>query len=83
MNSSGCPSAGTIPACAGEPSSPKISLSLPGDYPRVRGGTVVDGVIGGIEQGLSPRARGNRPAIGVHGNPQGTIPACAGEPRRR
>ncbi len=50
---------GTIPACAGEPVSAIAAGRLPGDYPRVRGGTYRWRASGTRCQGLSPRARGN------------------------
>ena len=48
-------------------------------YPRVCGGTAgfTDAV---LDYGLSPRVRGNRR---IHVRPDGSIPACAGEPARR
>ncbi len=36
----------------------------------------------GAVGGLSPRVRGNRPIFAFLGFPLGSIPACAGEPRR-
>ena len=72
---------GSIPACAGEPIScarPSIYSEV---YPRVCGGThpTKAGLPNGM--GLSPRVRGNpkRPSIPSIGD--GSIPACAGEPR--
>ncbi len=74
---------GTIPACAGEPTGLLKVGRSPWDYPRVRGGTAqpVDQFLG--FRGLSPRARGNprRSALRCRGS--GTIPACAGEPRKQ
>ena len=73
----------SIPACAGEPT-PKSGFHLPcGVYPRVCGGTP-----GSVKSrcsltGLSPRVRGNlqqEPLLVVG---DGSIPACAGEPRLR
>ena len=71
---------GSIPACAGEPSS---RLSMPARsavYPRVCGGTcvVVDYAL--LCQGLSPRVRGNPGDMGRRPRRAGSIPACAGEP---
>ena len=72
----------SIPACAGEPLSRDILKPTSLVYPRVCGGTgcVVRFRIAGI--GLSPRVRGNL-GLGL-GVPfgGGSIPACAGEPRR-
>ena len=33
-----------------------------------------------LRGGLSPRVRGNRLASPIHSDPDGSIPACAGEP---
>ena len=77
---------GSIPACAGEPGA---GAGAPGDsgvYPRVCGGTDACAYPPLGIGGLSPRVRGNHicsadyPA-GRAG--RGSIPACAGEPRRR
>ena len=71
---------GTIPACAGEPTSRRKSSTRPWDYPRVCGGTVSWTLRTCANQGLSPRVRGNR-RCGCNGLVgHGTIPACAGEP---
>ena len=75
--------AGSIPACAGEPCRAAGRPPLSGVYPRVCGGTDLARDGGPGDEGLSPRVRGNPPgraAIRAHG---GSIPACAGEPRRR
>ena len=71
---------GTIPACAGEPSSRSRQNRWSWDYPRVRGGTRIagrpfDGLVG-----LSPRARGNLVYTVLMICHKRTIPACAGEP---
>ena len=50
---------GSIPACAGEPSSHSGTRSISTVYPRVCGGTADSGVAGRRDQGLSPRVRGN------------------------
>ena len=74
---------GTIPACAGEPHRYPPSQPIRGDDPRVCGGT------SGIEhprrpvEGRSPRVRGNRHRHTWTTGVDGTIPACAGEPRTR
>ena len=72
--------AGSIPACAGEPSGTRGIAPPPPVYPRVCGGTrarfwAILSIVG-----LSPRVRGNPspgPAVGAT---TGSIPACAGEP---
>ena len=68
------------PRVCGEP----IAVDLPHNatrvYPRVCGGTerLVNGQWHG--EGLSPRVRGNRVICQPHKRPEGSIPACAGEP---
>ena len=71
---------GTIPARAGEPSSPRSSGCSSGDYPRAGGGTqrVLDPLLAGL--GLSPRGRGNHGRAVDGEDRAGTIPARAGEP---
>ena len=72
--------AGSIPACAGEPSGSSIRRARPPVYPRVCGGTTHYQHSGVWRPGLSPRVRGN-PAGGNGQHPlAGSIPACAGEP---
>ena len=72
---------GSIPACAGEPGYPTPAYSPTPVYPRVCGGTTNYWDNPGNTEGLSPRVRGNlarhvrNPAV------DGSIPACAGEPR--
>ena len=72
----------SIPACAGEPAAARAGTGPPQVYPRVCGGTrfMQFAIVG--KQGLSPRVRGNRPEFRVPAVPAGSIPACAGEPRR-
>ena len=52
-----------------------------GVYPRVCGGTLP--ILGreDVDQGLSPRVRGNRCAQEGSENGRRSIPACAGEPQ--
>ena len=74
---------GSIPACAGEPAGRPRRAANDGVYPRVCGGTAECRLFVSQMQGLSPRVRGNR---GRHPTPDSrcrSIPACAGEPRRR
>ena len=73
---------GSIPACAGEPGRQRAYGKSRKVYPRVCGGTV-----GGRRNtrgagGLSPRVRGNPTARESPAPGAGSIPACAGEPRR-
>ena len=71
---------GSIPACAGEPTSPASHCRLAGVYPRVCGGTLMSSVQAENAEGLSPRVRGNLPQFLFGLRPLGSIPACAGEP---
>jgi len=74
-------SAGSIPACAGEPKWVPVATTAARVYPRLRGGTSVEYPAIGQVQGLSPLARGNqihRAALDLR---SGSIPACAGEPK--
>ena len=71
---------GSIPACAGEPAEGIPIKSIAEVYPRVCGGTPRPVGIRQRHDGLSPRVRGNRRAPRFRGLPQGSIPACAGEP---
>ena len=71
---------GSIPACAGEPN-PQANRPWGGwVYPRVCGGTIINGDHNAPQAGLSPRVRGNHRAAGVPRHDNGSIPACAGEP---
>ena len=71
---------GSIPACAGEPLSIIRRPRTGKVYPRVCGGTsLVPSRVRTIT-GLSPRVRGNRASRQAQRQPQGSIPACAGEP---
>ena len=70
----------SIPACAGEPFSPRVSPGPSRVYPRVCGGTWSTSQRRRPDSGLSPRVRGNPPHT-PRGRPcPGSIPACAGEP---
>ncbi len=74
------PAGGSIPACAGEPTSKKVYWVAEGVYPRMRGGTTGVYTYSASHEGLSPHARGNL-ASRVHLRAFfGSIPACAGEP---
>ena len=70
----------SIPACAGEPACHRANLAMDEVYPRVCGGTLVSSGCRVPSAGLSPRVRGNPPALYETGGPGGSIPACAGEP---
>ena len=71
---------GSIPACAGEPAPGGISAHPGLVYPRVCGGTHIQGQHDSIAKGLSPRVRGNPPQPMPPAPVPGSIPACAGEP---
>ena len=78
------PVRGSIPACAGEPRSPANLPSLARVYPRVCGGTSPTPPPTPMAKAacLSPRVRGNLPRISPQAASLGSIPACAGEPKR-
>ena len=71
---------GSIPACAGEPSSRWQSHPYRGVYPRVCGGTRRIPAGQPSERGLSPRVRGNPVPDITPVQHRRSIPACAGEP---
>ena len=75
------PHMGSIPACAGEPGPDGAQDGSQGVYPRVCGGTGGELQSGVDQKGLSPRVRGNPHSPAEHGGRNGSIPACAGEPR--
>ena len=72
----------SIPACAGEPANVECSCAVRTVYPRVCGGTRVTLPAASCARGLSPRVRGNHRPRRRHPHDPGSIPACAGEPRR-
>ena len=72
----------SIPACAGEPRCRLWRAQDVRVYPRVCGGTDAESALAAAERGLSPRVRGNRPGSRNGSQEEGSIPACAGEPRR-
>ena len=72
---------GSIPACAGEPTKLAYSVSWERVYPRVCEGTSKASWGQTRIWGLSPRVRGNRWRQGRIAGHDGSIPACAGEPR--
>ena len=73
---------GSIPACAGEPLAPDRTDQVPEVYPRVCGGTSFPPYVLSRAHGLSPRVRGNHCGRAGEVAVVGSIPACAGEPRR-
>ena len=72
---------GSIPACAGEPTLDLVCYAARTVYPRVCGGTRRSATPAELWKGLSPRVRGNRLRRRLKAEYQGSIPACAGEPR--
>ena len=70
----------SIPACAGEPRPRAFGCRICEVYPRVCGGTPPALPPVAVQQGLSPRVRGNRYDGFRHHHTRGSIPACAGEP---
>ena len=77
------PQSRSIPACAGEPHFPQSTQYHHRVYPRVCGGTVARSSMPSSLMGLSPRVRGNQQDTSRRHPYRRSIPACAGEPRRR
>ena len=73
----------SIPACAGEPDAATPPPRSTPVYPRVCGGTGCFVSAFSVLRGLSPRVRGNPIEINARLTAERSIPACAGEPRRR
>ena len=71
----------SIPACAGEPTCPRLAQGSSEVYPRVCGGTPDELLAWKLARGLSPRVRGNLSSFPRLSTCSGSIPACAGEPR--
>ena len=71
---------GSIPACAGEPTTASPAWRCGPVYPRVCGGTRDILLTGNHVAGLSPRVRGNHPPAVHIKMERRSIPACAGEP---
>ena len=71
---------GSIPANAGEPHARMAAPKCGTVYPRERGGTGDKRMTLKLEEGLSPRTRGNRPAQPGPKLGLWSIPANAGEP---
>ena len=74
--------AGPIPASAGQPCCSATRWPWSRAYPRERGATTVTSRDVQSDNGLSPRARGNRGRACRLGGGRGPIPASAGQPRR-
>ena len=71
----------SIPARAGEPTTPFVSAIKSRVYPRACGGTGAGDTYQLAGYGLSPRVRGNPATRQENPSPEGSIPARAGEPR--
>ena len=81
QRSAGSPRSRSIPASAGEPRDPGGRGGRQRVYPRECGGTRTKIEDDSHGQGLSPRVRGNPPAVRGHMASLRSIPASAGEPR--
>ncbi len=73
-------SAGPIPAHAGQPAARPSIPNAEGAYPRARGATGLEPISAVTPVGLSPRTRGNQGETYFLNNPDGPIPAHAGQP---
>ena len=73
-------SAGSIPACAGEPGRRARGRLNGGVDPRVCGGAVEIFGRSGTQMGRSPRVRGSQTSLYGSAPQTRSIPACAGEP---
>ena len=71
----------SIPAWAGEPSTPSSPRLSRRVYPRVGGGAALTQELNEAGQGLSPRGRGSRRRAGEVRGLHRSIPAWAGEPK--
>ena len=72
---------GSIPACAGEPGQGAPRGRPSGVDPRVCGGASIPTMKDTPAKGRSPRVRGSQVLRHADAGLQGSIPACAGEPR--
>ncbi len=73
---------GSIPTCAGEPSTMRSRTGIRPVYPHVCGGTVGTPWAVMTAMGLSPRVRGNLFPVPMLCRCNRSIPTCAGEPTR-
>ncbi len=71
---------GSIPACTGKPVRPAATGRSGSVYPRVYGETLVAGTLDPVNQGLSPRVRGNPRSTISSDAGIWSIPACTGKP---
>ena len=75
-------SVGSIPACAGKPSWTTTQTDRSWVHPRVRGEARRPAALSTFAWGPSPRARGSPRKPHPPSAASGSIPACAGKPRR-
>ncbi len=73
---------GSIPACAGQPGRSSGYERRTGVDPRVCGAASTNGLRANTNPGRSPRVRGSQSAQANERSLVGSIPACAGQPRR-
>ena len=73
---------GSIPACAGKPHLRRSQPTHQGVHPRVRGEAFYQTWTPPYSTGPSPRARGSQVDRQARWHGDGSIPACAGKPRR-
>ncbi len=73
----------SISACAGNPCRISFVMATLSIYPRVCGGSFPAPPLGDTDTDLSPRVRGIPNGVLDGQTPTGSIPACAGDPRRR
>ena len=73
-------SAGSIPACTGNPFSRADRRRDRAVYPRVYGESAAAAPVRSCATGLSPRVRGIPDLLDVRGFPPRSIPACTGNP---
>ena len=72
---------GSIPACAGDPTTLPASSSSRTVYPRVCGGSASSLPVTCVARGLSPRVRGILDKHARRSSWRRSIPACAGDPQ--
>ena len=75
------PRSRSIPACAGAPCLSNVLRPVAWVYPRVCGGTFMNGPLTSGQSSLSPRVRGHHLRHQVHMIVFRSIPACAGAPQ--
>ena len=76
------PARGSIPACAGKPARGVRPASVTRVHPRVCGEALMPAIHPRDPRGPSPRVRGSPVVAVAFSGSAGSIPACAGKPRR-